>query len=190
MYYAAQIVCRAGKLVFAFTLLSILVAILFGSFDLILPHHPWTVWRVPILITAALTVTLPLAWAMYRAPRRWIIDGLAVVLGLTSAVLGMGMTLVIAYGLNLNISEYKGSRDSFVYMMTSSEALEYFLFYAMIPTLPGAFGLWIARRRLREAGRVSLTGMAARFASLGLGLSAMIGVFVAVAAVYRRVTWP
>jgi hypothetical protein len=32
--------------------------------------------------------------------------------------------------------------------------------------------------------------MAVRFSTLGLGLSAMIGVMVAVAALYRRVTWP
>jgi hypothetical protein len=190
MSHAAQIVNRAGKLVFAVILLAILVAVLFGSFGLILPRHQWTVWRVPILATAGITVTLLIAWANYSAARSWIIDGLAAVLGLSSAILGIAITLLIAYGLNLHITEHKGSRDSFVYQMTDSAILWYTLGCAFIPTVPGAVGVWIARRRLREAGRTSLAGTAVRFSTLGLGLSAMIGVMVAVAALYRRVTWP
>jgi hypothetical protein len=133
MSHAAQVVNRAGKLMFAVILVSILVAILFGSFGLILPDYQWTVWRVPILTTAGITM---------------------------------------------------------VYQMTDSAILSYLLCCAFIPTVPGAVGVWITRRRLREAGRTSLPGMAARFSALGLGLSAMIGVMVAVAALYRRVTWP
>ncbi len=189
MSHAAQVVNQAGKLVIAAILISILAAILFGSFGLILPHHLWTVWRVPILIAAVITVTLLIAWANDSVSRSWIIDGLAAVLGLTSAILGIGITLLIAYGLSLQFAEHTGSRDSFVYRMTDSSALWYFLFYAFIPTLPGAVGIWIARRRSREAGRTSLPAMAVRFATLGLGLSTMIGVMVALAALYRRVTW-
>jgi hypothetical protein len=66
MSHAAQVVNRAGKLVFAVILVSILAAILFGSFGLILPHHQWTVWRVPILTTAGIAVTLLIAWANTR----------------------------------------------------------------------------------------------------------------------------
>ena len=190
MSHAAQVVNRAGKLMFAVILVSILAAILFGSFGLILPDHQWTVWRVPILTTAGITVTLLIAGANNAAARSWIIDGLAAVLGLTSAVLGIAITLLIAYGLNLHITEHTGSRDSLVYQMTDSAILWYLLCCAFVPTLPGAVGVWIARRRLREAGRTSLPGMAVRFSTLGLGLSAMIGVMVAVAALYRRVTWP
>jgi hypothetical protein len=190
MSHAAQVLNRAGKLMFAVILLSLLVAILFGSFGLILPRHQWTVWRVPILTAAGITVTLMIAWANYSAARSWIIDGLAALLGLTSAILGIAITLLIAYGLNLHIIEHSGSRNSFVYKMTDSAILWYLLCCAFIPTVPGAVGVWMARRRLREAGRTSLPGMAARFSTLGLGLSAMIGVMVAVAAIYRRVTWP
>jgi uncharacterized iron-regulated membrane protein len=112
------------------------------------------------------------------------------VLGLTSATLGIAITLLIAYGLNWHITEHTGSRDSLVYQMTDSAILLYLVCCAFIPTIAGAVGVWIARRRLREAGRTSMPGMAVRFSTLGLGLSAMIGVMVAVAALYRRVAWP
>ena len=120
MLNAAPVVNRAGKLVFATILLSILVAILFGSFSLILPHPERITWQVPILAAAGITVTLLIARANYRAVRPWIIDGVAAVLGLTSAILGIALTFLIAYGLNLQIAEHKGSRDSFVYQMTNS----------------------------------------------------------------------
>ena len=152
MSHAAQLLNRAGKLAFAVILLSILVAILFGSFGLILPRDLWTVWRVAILTTAGIAVTLLIAWARDSAARSWIMDGLAAVLGLTSAILGIAITLLIAYGLNLHIAEHTGSWDSFVYQMTDSVTLLYFLFYALIPAVPGAVGIWIARTRLREAG--------------------------------------
>jgi hypothetical protein len=189
MSNAAQFVNLAGK-VFAFIQVSVLAANLLGSFGLVLPHHQWTVWRVPILTAAGITVALLIAWANYSAARSWIIDGLAAVLGLTSAILGIAITLLIAYGLNLQITEHTGSTDSFVYQKTDSVILWHILYYAFIPTVPGAVGVWIARRRLREVGHTSLPGMAVRFSRLGLGLSAMIGVMVAVAALYRRVTWP
>ncbi len=189
MSHMAQLVNQAGKLVVAAILISILAAILFGSFGLILPHRLWTVWRVPILITAGIAATLLIAWANDSAARSWIIDGLAAVLALTSAILGIGITLLIAYGLNLQITEHTGSRDSLVYRMTDSATLWYLLCCAFVPTVPGAVGIWIARRRAREAGRTSLPATAVRFATLGLGLSAMIGVMVALAAIYRRITW-
>jgi hypothetical protein len=192
MSFDAQALTRAGKLVFPAILLSILVTILFGSFILILPpHHQWTtIWRVPILIAAAGAVALIIAGPPYSTVRPWVIDGLAAVLGLASAISGIGITLLFAYGLELQIAEYRGSVDSFIYQMTNPMALWYLLCVAIIPVLPGAFGLWIARKRLREVGRVSLAGMASRFSKLGLGLSAMLGVAIAVAALYRRAMWP
>ena len=190
MSYAARVVNRAGKLVFAVILLSILLAILFCSFSLILPHHQWTVGRVPIGITAWGAVTLLIAWARYPAARPWIMDGLAAVLGLTSATLGIAITLLIAYGLSLHIAEHKGSGQSLMYQMTNPMVLWQVVYFALIPTVPGAVGHWIVRRRRREVRRVSLAGMATRFSALGLWLSAMLGVMVAVAALWRVVTWP
>jgi hypothetical protein len=192
MSFDAQALTRAGKLVFPAILLSILVTILFGSFILILPphHHEWTtIWRVPILIAAAGAVALVIAGPPYSTMRPWVMDGLAAVLSLASSISGIGITLLFAYGLNLQIAEYRGSVDSFIYQMTNPMALLYLLCFAIIPVLPGAAGLWIARKRLREVGRVSLAGMASRFSKLGLGLSAMLAVTVAVAALYRRAMW-
>jgi hypothetical protein len=190
MSYVAQALNRAGKLVVAIILLSILVAILFGSFSLIVPHRHWTVGQVPIGFAAGGAVTLLIAWARYPAARPGIMNGLAAVLGLTSATLGIAITLLIAYGLNLRIAEHTGSRDSFIYQMTDPMVLGYILCIASIPAVPGVVGFWMARRRLREAGRVSLAGMAVRFSKLGLGLSSMIGVVVVVAALCRRAIWP
>jgi hypothetical protein len=193
MSFDAQALTRAGKLVFPALLLSIFVAILFGSFILMLPpqHHEWTtIWRVPIVIAAAGALALIVARPRYPTMRPLLMDGLAAVLSVASAISGIGVTLLFAYGLELQIAEYRGSVDSFIYQMTNPMALWYLLFFAIIPVLPGAVGLWIARKRLREVGRVSLAGMASRFSKLGLGLSAMLGVTIAVAALYRRAMWP
>ena len=189
MSYVVQALNRAGKLVVPMILLSILVAILFGSLSLMLPLHQWTAWRVPILIAAGGAVAAMTAWSSCAPMRRWFMNGLAVVLGLTSATLGIAITLLIAYGLNLQITEHTGSRDSLIYRITDSAALGYLLYFAFIPVVPGAVGIWIARRRSREAGRTSLPAMAVRFSTLGLGLSAMIAAIIAVAALYRRITW-
>ena len=193
MSFDAQALTRAGKLVIPAILLSILVTIVFGSFILILPaqHHQWTtIWRVPILIAAAGALALIIAGPPYSTMRPWVMDGLAAVLSLASAISGIGITLLFAYGLELQIAEYRGSVDSFIYQMTNPIALWYLLCFAIIPVLPGAAGLWIARTRLRKVGRVSLAGMASRFSKLGLGLSAILGVTIAVAALYRRAMWP
>ncbi len=190
MSYTAQALTRAGKLAFPVILLSILVAILFGSFSLILPVHRWAVWRVPILIAAGGAVALMIAWPSYSTLRPWVMDSLAAVLGLASAIPGIAITLLFAYGLGLRIAEHKGSVESFIYEMTNPMALWLYLYVAIIPVVPGAVGLWIARRRLRDVERVSLAGMAARFSKLGLGLSAMIFAAVAIAALCRRVMWP
>jgi hypothetical protein len=189
MSYAAQALDRAGKLMVPIILLPILVAILFGSFSLMLPLHKWTAWQVPIGFTAGGAVILLIALASYPAARPGLMNGLAAMLGLTSATLGIAVTLLIAYGLSLQIAENTGSRDSFVYQMTNPIALWYFMYFASIPAVPGVVGLWIARRRSREAGRVSLAGMAVRFSKLGLGLSSMIGAVVAVAALCRWAIW-
>jgi hypothetical protein len=190
MSYAAQVASRAGKLVFVLILLSILVAILFGSFSMILPLHRWTVWRAPILIAAGGAVALISACASYSSVRPWVMDSLAAVLGLTSAIPGIAITLLIAYGLSLQIAEHNGTRDSFIYQMTRPAILWELLYFAIIPAIPGAVGLWIARRRLQSAGRLSLAGVAARFSTLGLALSGMIGVTAAFGALLRRVMWP
>ncbi len=187
---AAHAFKLAGKLVYPVILLLVMAAILFGSFSLILPRHQWTVWRVPVLIAAAGVVTLMIACASFSSVRPWMMDGLAAVLSLASVIPAIGVTLLIAHGLSLHIAEHQGSGESLMYQMTDPIVLWQLLCCAIIPAVPGIVGLWIARRRLRDAGRVSLAGMAARFSSLGLGLSVMIGAMVGVAALCRRVMWP
>ena len=190
MSYDARALSRAGMLVFPVLLLSILVAILFGSFSLILPTQQWTAWRVPILIAAGGGVAVMIVWGSFSRTRPWIMDGLAAVLGLASAITGIGITLLIAYGLSLHIAEHKGSGRSLMYQMTNPMVLWQLLYFAIIPAVPGAVGLWIARIRSRQTGRVSLAAMAVRFSKLGLGLSLMIVAVVAVAALGRWAMWP
>jgi hypothetical protein len=114
---------------------------------------------------------------------------LAAVLGLASATLGIAMTLLIAFGLSSHIAEHTGSGLSLMYQMTNPMVLWQLMSFAIISAVRGVVGLWIARRRLREAGRVSLAGMADRFSKLGLGLSSVIGAVVVVAALCRRAIW-
>ena len=146
---AAHAFKLAGKLVFPVILLMVMAAILFGSFSLILPLHRWTIWRVPVLIAAAGVVTLIIACASFSAVRPWMIDGLAAVLSLGSVIPGIGVTLLIAYGLSLHIAEHQGSGESLIYQMTDPIVLWELLYFAIIPAVPGLVGLWIARRRLR-----------------------------------------
>jgi hypothetical protein len=170
-------------------LVPLLAAILFGLFGFILPRSRWTDWREASLIAAGGAVALLIAWPSRQPLRDRIRDGLAAVLGLASVVTGMGASLLLAYGLGLNIVEYRGSRQSFMYQMFSPAFIEALLHLAAVAAVPGAIALLMARRRLREVGRISLAGMAARFSILGLGCSVLIAGTAAVAAVYRWVTW-
>ncbi len=190
MSHAVQALNQAGKLVFAVGLLAILAAVLFVSFSFILPPTHWLIWRLPISIAAGGAVVLMIAWAYFSTARSWIMDGLAAVLGLASAISGMAVTLLIIYGIGLNFAEHKGSRDSFIYVMTDPAVLTLILLFALIPAVPGGLGLWIARARSRQAGRVSLAAMAARFSTLAVSLSAMMGAVAIVGALVRRVMWP
>ena len=178
------------KLVYSVILLMIMAAILFGLFSLILPAHQWTEWRVPVLIAAAGAVTLLITFASFSTERPWVMDGLAAVLSLTSAIPAIGVTFLIVYGISLHIAERTGSWESIMYELTDTVVLCLVLSSAMIVAVPGIVGLWIARRRLRIAGRVSVAGTAARFSKLGLGLSLMMGAMVVAAALYRRTMWP
>ena len=190
MSHTAQALNHAGRLVFHVVLLAILAAVIFVSFSFILPPTRWSVWRLPISIAASGAVVLMVALASFSTARPRIMDSLAAVLGLASAISGIAITLLIVYGIGLNFAEHKGSRDSFIYMMTDPAVLKLILIFALIPAVPGAPGLWIARTRSRQAGRVSLAAMAARFSTLAVSLSAMMGVVAVVGALVRRVMWP
>jgi hypothetical protein len=181
---------RTGTLLFAIILLAVFAGILFCSFSLIMPLHSWTEWRVPILIAAGGAVALLVAWASFSPMRQWVMDGLATVLSLTSAIPAIGITLLITYGLGLQLAEHRGRWDGLLYQMTNPLLLWQLAYFAVIPVVPGAIGLGIGRKRAQKLGRVSLAGMAARFSTLGLGLSGMVGTLAIVGALCRRVMWP
>jgi hypothetical protein len=179
----------ASKLAVSSLLVAILAAILFGSFSVIMPRNHLTIWSVPALIGAGGAVALMIVWPFRSARRVWIMDALAAVLGLTSVVLGIGIALLITYGLILHISEHQGSTQSLMFRLTQPGFLRELLCFAIIPAVPGAMGLWLARRRAQVTGRASLVAMAGRFSLLGLSLSALVGLVATVAAIYRWVIW-
>lgn len=187
---AATALRLGEKLVYPVILLMIMAAILFGSFSLILPWHHWTIWRVPVLIAAAGAVTLLITFASFSAVRPRVMDGLAAVLSLTSAIPAIGAAFLVVYGPSLRIAEREGTWESLVYEISDPIILWQLLSSAIVVALPGIVGLWIAGRRLREMGRVSVAGTAARFSKLGLGLSLMMAAMVVAAALYRRIMWP
>ena len=175
---------QAQSLAILVILLSILAAILFGLFSLILPAHPLTVWRIPVLIAAVGVAALAKMCAPYSSVQSWVTDGLAAVFGLASAVLGIGISLLIAYGISLHIAENTGTAESLIYELTSPAALAYFSCYAIIAAVPGLVGLYIVQRRSQSpaVSRALLAAMAARFSKLGLSLSAVVGLTIVVGA--------
>jgi hypothetical protein len=190
MPYEAQAVMQASKLAISSILLMILAAILFDSLSLMMPSHHATVWRVPALIGAGGAVALMIAWPFRSDMRAWVTDGLAAVLGFTSAVPGIGVVLLITYGLILHVSENQGTTESLMFQLSEPSLLRELLRFAIIPAATGAIGLSIARRRARVTGRASFVAMAARFSLLGLSLSALVGLVTTVAAICRWVMWP
>ena len=186
----ARSVAPATRLAISTLLLMILVTTLFGSFSLMMPVHHWTVWRVPALIGAGGLVALMIAWPSRSGSRPWIMDGLVAVLGLTSAVTGIGIVILIAFGLALHVSENQESTQGLVFRSTDPGLLRHLLLWASIPAVPGAIGLWIARKRTQTQGRTSLAAMAARYALLGLSLAGLVGLVAAFAAAYRWAMWP
>ena len=172
MTASSLILSRPKSLAIHVALLPLLAAMLFGLFSFILPWHQWTVWRVPILIATAGVVALLIVWPFRQPMRAGMLDGLATILGLASAVPGVAISVLIAFGLSLHVAENQYSVQSLIYQLTHPTMLKQILGFALVPVVPGVIGLWLARRRATT--RTSLVAMAARFSTLGLSLSGLI----------------
>ncbi len=169
-------------------LLPLLAVILFGLFGFILPPARWSLWTIPALVPSGGVVALLAAWPFRQPVRALLLDALAATLALASAVPGIAITMLIAYGVALNIAENRNSTQSLLYELTRPIVLRYILQLALLPVAPGLIGLWLAKRRATT--RTSRAAVAARFSILSLALSTVIGCLIIIGAAYRRVEWP
>jgi hypothetical protein len=181
-------VARSTTLTIHVALIPLLAAILFGLFSVILPRHRWTVWAIPVLIAAGGVVALLAAWPFRQAVRDGVLDALAGTLALASAVTGIAITLMIGYGLALQVAENRYATHSLMFRLTHPELLRQLLVFALVPIAPAVIGVWVANRR--ATARISLAAMAARFSITSLVLSGLIVGTVLVGAAYHTVQWP
>jgi hypothetical protein len=180
---------RVATLLRSGLLIACLVAILVGAYGLVLPTG-WSEWRLSILIASASGLALMLSRPSRRAATGVrSADDVALMFGVASMVLGIGAAMLIAYGLALRISEARTSPQTLIYRLSHPSVLAWFLAFALPAALSGCLGLWIAGRRDRATGRVSMAGAAGRSSTVGLGIAGLIAAMVATAAVYRWLMW-
>lgn len=168
-----------------------LTAILIVAYDAVIPRSSGlSHWRAPLLIASVGGLVVLLAWPGQSAEARArTLDGIAMLLGAVSLVLGIGAVLLICYGLSLHISEERISSRAMVYRLTSPPTLLFILNYSTAVAVPGGIGLWLARRRGRGAVLVSFAAAARGYSIVGLGLAGLIAAGVGFAFVYRWITW-
>jgi hypothetical protein len=180
---------RVAALLRSAVLIACLVAILVGAYGLVFPIGR-SEWRMSIMIAAAGGLALMLGWPSRRAATRvGSADDVALMFGVTSMVLGIGAAMLVAYGLALRISEERTGPQTLIYRLSHPSVLAWFLASALPAALTGSIGRWIAWRRDRTTGRVSMAGAAGRFSTVGLWIAVVIATAVATAAIYRWLIW-
>jgi hypothetical protein len=181
----------AASLLRTAVLLAGLAAILFVSYGQVAPlPRGLSHWRLPIGISTAGGLTLLLAWPSRRAGARTrTADEVAAMLGVASAIVGIGAAMLIAIGVSFNVADNRQTTQAFIYQMTHPAVVISILTIAAPAAISGGLGLAIARRRARAAGRFSAAGVAVRFSIIGLGCAGVIVAFTAAVAIYRWVTW-
>jgi nitrate reductase NapE component len=179
---------RTTSIAMQLSLLPLLAVILFGLFGFILPPNRWTVWTIPGLIAAGGVVLILVAWPFREPVRAAMLDALAATLALASAIPGLAVTMLIAYGVALQIAENRYGTQSLLYQLTSPIVLRQTLKFALVPIVPGLIGLWLAKRR--ATARTSRAAVAARFSLLSLVLSGLIACAIVMGTAYHRLEWP
>jgi hypothetical protein len=169
---------------------SLLVAVLAFVCDGVVPMRA----RQPRRIApVALALAVGLGVVLVRRSR-WMqdagqtADGIALGLGLASAILGFGAAFLVGVGVTLNYTEEEGSSHARIYRLTDPRALGEIVKYAGGAALPGLVACGIVRRR-RLTGRLSVAASAWRFAVGGLIMASLIAAAAAGAAVYRWSIW-
>jgi hypothetical protein len=180
---------RVATLLRSGLLIACLVAILVGAYGLVFPAG-WSAWRQSILIASAGGLALMLSRPSRRAATTVrSADDVALMFGVASMVLGIGAAILIAYALALRISEGRTSPQALFSRLSHPSILAWFLAFALPAALSGCLGLWVAWRRDRATGRVSMAGAAGRSSTVGLGIAGLIAAMVATAAAYRWLMW-
>lgn len=182
---------RLAAIVWWLLVATALGAILLFATRLVLPHRPGEFdWAVPGLVIASVVLAALLFQFSQPAERLGrAADNIALVLGLASMVIGLGIAILISVGVSLNFSEERGSVSSRLYRLTGRPILGESLKFAGAAAVPGVVGLGIACMRRRATGRISAAGSAWRFSIGGLAASLCIVLAVGAAALYRWITW-
>jgi hypothetical protein len=182
---------RAAGLLRSAVLLAGLAAILLVSYGIVAPLPPaWSWWRLPIGIAAGGGLALLLLWPSRRAATKTrTFDEVTRMLGVASAVLGIGAAMLVAYGLVLTFTEERFSAQTQLYRLTHPSVLVSLLIIAAPAAITGALALVVARRRARAAGRVSAAATAVRFSIVGLACVGLLAAIGASAVIYRWLTW-
>lgn len=182
---------RVAALLWWLLVFTALAAVLLFAFGLVVPHRPGEFgWGAPGLVVASV-VLAALGFQVSPPGERLgkALDSIALVLGLASTVMAIGVVLLISVGVSLNFSEDTGSVQSRLYHLTDVRILGAALQYAGVTAAPGLVGLVIAHLRRRRSGSISVAGSARRFSVGGLVASLLIALAVGAAALYRWVTW-
>jgi hypothetical protein len=185
----------AAALMRLVVLAASLAAILAASYSLVsngpaLPSQPtWAIWRLPILEVVAIVLILMLFWAYRRPSRSWAVDAIVAALGLASSIIGLAGAFLVASAVSLKTSGFALSRAAQFRRITEPAVLDGALKFAALTALPAIIGFWIARRRVRTTGRVSMAGAALRFATAGIALAVLLAGATAAAVICRRLIW-
>jgi nitrate reductase gamma subunit len=103
-----------------------------------------------------------------------VVDGLAAMFGIASAIAGIGAILAIPFGIALQLTEDHVRVQTRIHELTSFHQAAYLAVVIGLVAVPGTIGLWLARRGRRSVERVSLVAMAARLSILGLACDGLI----------------
>ena len=118
-----------------------------------------------------------------------VVDGLAVVFGAASVIVGMGAIIAIPFGIALQINEDHVRVQTRIYQLTSFNQAAYLMVVIGLVAVPGAVGLGLAWRGRRRVERVSLAGIAARFSIMGLVCDGLLLASLLALLGYRWMMW-
>jgi hypothetical protein len=150
----------------------------------------WAIWRVPVLEGVAGALVLGLFWTSRRpSSRSWATDSIAAALGVAAAIVGVASVLLFAFAVDLRMSGASRNATYVLHRMTDPRTTADAVAFSALTLLPGLVGYWLARRRAREFGRVSLAAVALRFSLVGITIGLLLGAWAVSAVVWRTLIW-
>jgi hypothetical protein len=168
---------------------GVAATILFAYGQVLPLPRGWDSWPPWLLLGCLAGLALTRGCSPGEGGRARARASVAFALGLASATLGFGAILLIGCGFGARMIEEDVGPQTFLYQVTHWRVAGYLLGIALFIAVPGALGLWAARREGRPQSRASLAAAAARFSLCGLGSAGLIVVSLAVAMGFRWVLW-